>query len=223
MPQPQTRAVPETQEAALIDIEKFRAAPLVRAPFDYVIVPGFVRQAAFTAILKDYPDIKKRGSFALSTLTYGPAFEQLLAELGGEAFRDAVGDKFALDLTATPKMITIRGACGKGDGKIHTDTESKILSLLLYMNPGWEKDGGRLRLLKSRNIEDVAAEVPPEAGTLLIFRRADNSFHGHKPFEGPRKVVQLNWITDEKFAGRNDARHRWSSFFKKLNPFASEY
>ncbi len=223
MPQPQNHAFAPAPQTALIDLDKFNAASLQTAPFDYVIVPAFIYPAVFDSIVKDYPDIKERGSFSLSTLTYGPVFRQLLDELSGDAFRDAVAKKFSVDLTGTPKMITVRGACGKKDGSVHTDTESKILSLLLYMNPAWEKEGGRLRLLGSRNIDDVVTEVPPEAGTLLIFRRADNSFHGHKPFVGPRKVVQLNWITDEKFADRNDARHRWSSFIKKLNPFASEY
>jgi hypothetical protein len=220
--QPQLRDAPEPVPA-LIDIDRFRATALVRAPFDYIIVPAFLRGEALEPILKDYPKIDKRGSFALSSLSYGPAFMQLLNELTGEAFRDAVAEKFSVDLTDVPKMISVRGMCGLKDGSIHTDTESKILSLLLYMNPAWETDGGRLRLLKSKNIEDVAAEVPPVAGTLLIFRRANNSFHGHKPFAGPRKVVQLNWIRHEKFAARNETRHRISSFFKKLNPFKSEY
>jgi hypothetical protein len=223
-PQPQPQAAGQNApQTDLIDIEKFSAAPLQGNPFDHIIVPGFIRAAAFDPILKDYPKIKKRGSFALSTLIYGPVFGQLLDELSGDAFREAVGKKFSVDLTGTPTMITVRGACGRKDGSIHTDTESKILSLLLYMNPSWETDGGRLRLLRSRNIEDVAAEVPPALGTLLVFRRSDHSFHGHKPFIGPRKVVQLNWITDAKYADRNDARHRWSSFIKKLNPFAGEY
>lgn len=210
-------------QADLIDIAKFTDTPLKTNPFDYVIVPGFIRAHAFEGILKDYPAIDKRGSFALSTLQYGPIFEQLLSSLQSDAFREAVGKKFSIDLTNIPTMITVRGVCGLKDGSIHTDTESKILSLLLYMNPAWEEDGGRLRLLHSKNMDDVAEEVPPTAGTLLIFRRADNSYHGHKSFAGPRKVVQLNWITDAKFAHRNDTRHRWSSFIKKLNPFAHTY
>ena len=30
-------------------------------------------------------------------------------------------------------MFTVRGRCRRGDGKIHTDTASKILTVLLYM------------------------------------------------------------------------------------------
>ena len=60
---------------------------------------------------------------------------------------------------------------------------------------------------------DVAAEVPPVSGTVLIFRRSDRSFHGHKPYAGERKVVQMNWVTERKFADRNIARQ--AEFIRK--------
>jgi SM-20-related protein len=114
-------------------------------------------------------------------------------------------------------MFTVRGRCRATDGKIHTDTESKIITVLLYMNPEWADQGGRLRLLNSAtDIDDVAAEVPPAFGTLLIFKRCDYSYHGHLPFEGDRKVIQMNWVTHQRFVERESKRHRWSAFLKKL-------
>ena len=114
-------------------------------------------------------------------------------------------------------MFTVRGYCRQKDGKIHTDTESKIITVLLYMNPAWAPAGGRLRLLNGgTNIDDVAAEIPPIIGTMLIFRRCDHSFHGHLPFEGERKVIQMNWVTEQKFVDRESKRHRWSALIKKL-------
>ena len=35
-----------------------------------------------------------------------------------------------------------------------------------------------------------------------------------------RRVVQLNWVTDEKVVRREIGRHRWSARIKSLNPFA---
>jgi len=214
-----SRALAHPPETAMIDIESFRHTPLSADPYDHVIVPGFVRSAAFERIINDYPVIQDRGSFALDTLSYGPAFRQLLDELQGDAFRTAVAEKFNVNLDGKPTMITVRGKCGRKDGYVHTDGESKILSLLLYMNHGWEEEGGRLRLLRSKNIDDVAAEVPPGAGTLLLFRRSDRSFHGHKRFTGLRRVIQLNWVTDQKFIDYNYTRHGWSAFIKNLMPF----
>lgn len=206
-------------EPAMTDIGRFTATPLMKYPFDYILVPGFLRPDDCKQVLEDYPAIEKPGSFPLSTLRYGAGFGLLIEELKSDVFRKAVEDKFSINLTGRPTMITVRGMCAKRDGKIHTDTESKIITLLIYMNPQWEKEGGRLRLLRSRNLDDMVAEVPPDAGTLLMFRRADNSFHGHKSFVGPRKVIQMNWVTEQKFADRNMARHGLSSFFKRLNPF----
>jgi hypothetical protein len=84
------------------------------------------------------------------------------------------------------------------------------------MNPQWEQTGGRLRLLRSpHDIEDVLVEVPPTEGTLVAFRRSSNSFHGHKPFIGPRRVIQLNWVTDRLTERREIFRHRVSAWMKR--------
>jgi len=34
----------------------------------------------------------------------------------------------------------------------------------------------------------MIVEVPPSDGTLVAFKRSDNSWHGHKPFSGKRRV-----------------------------------
>jgi hypothetical protein len=52
-----------------------------------------------------------------------------------------------------------------------------------------------------------------------VFRRSEKSWHGHEPFEGPRRAIQMNWVTDKSVVAREQGRHRISSTFKKLNPF----
>ena len=79
---------------------------------------------------------------------------------------------------------------------------------------------GRLRLLRrADDIEDYAREILPIAGTMLAFRRSDRSFHGHRPYLGPRRALQLNWVRDDAVVRRELGRHRWSARFKALNPF----
>ena len=91
----------------------------------------------------------------------------------------------------------MRGRCGARDGKIHNDSTSKIITVLLYVSPDWDDAGGRLRLLRSRDdIDDVAVEVRPCHGTLVAFLRSDRSWHGHLPFEGERRVIQFNWVNN---------------------------
>ena len=62
----------------------------------------------------------------------------------------------------------------------------------------------------------MVAEVPPNGGTLLVFKRSDDSWHGHPPFEGRHHAVQMNWVTSEDVVAREQRRHRLSSFMKRL-------
>ncbi len=137
--------------------------------------------------------------------------------MASEDFREAFEHKFDVDLTGRPHTVTVRGQCSPRDGRIHTDTKSKILTLLIYMCPEWEHAGGRLRLLRSAgDLDDAIMEVPPEAGTLLAFKRAENSWHGHKPFSGERRVIQFNWVTSEGDRRLAMLRHHVSASVKRL-------
>lgn len=207
---------------SLIDIEALRATPLKTDPYDYFVVPAFVTGKALDSVIADFPNIDSTGSIPPSELDIHGSFQQLLDEMNGPEFREAIEEKFGLDLSDRPSMFTIRGFCARNNGKIHTDTKSKIITVLLYLNQDWEAGGGRLRILRSgTDLNDAVEEVSPNGGTLLVFRRSDNSWHGHEPFEGQRRAIQMNWVTDEEVVVHEQRRHRFTSTLKKLNPFAS--
>jgi len=200
-----------------IDLAAFEAAPLARAPFPYAMVPHFVRGQAMGAINADYPLVAHPGSFPLPTLKYGPAFAEFIAAIQGPEFTRAVEKKLGVNLKGRPTMVTARGVSAARDGQIHTDSRTKLITVLIYMNNSWEAKTGRLRLLRGPdNLDDVIAEVPPDEGTLLIFKNEPNAWHGFHPFEGPRRVIQLNWVTDEGVVWREQTRHKISAFFKRL-------
>jgi hypothetical protein len=215
--------IAESKAAAggLLALDLLAAAPLVQAPYEHLVLPGFLGPAALETALADYPRIERAGSFPLPETTYGPNFATLVAELEGAPFRRLVEEKFDLDLSGRPTTITVRGRCSRKDGSIHTDSKTKIITVLIYMNDGWDEPNGRLRLLRNgTDLDDYAVEVPPAAGTLLLFRRSDHSWHGHTSFEGERKVIQLNWVTSQEVADRELGRHRFSARLKKLFAFA---
>jgi hypothetical protein len=203
-----------------VDLALVEKTPLETEPFPYLVVPGFVPPAALAALSADYPKIDRPGSFPVADLRYGPAFAAFLVELEGPAMRAVFAEKFALDLGDRPTMVTVRGQAQAKDGSIHTDTATKLITVLVYMNEAWEAPGGRLRLLRSPdNLDDVITEVPPAAGTLLAFRVTKNSWHGHAPASGPRRVVQLNWVESDAVVRRERLRHGLSARVKKLLPF----
>ncbi len=204
---------------SLLDYDALARTPLQTDPYDWLIVPDFVRADRFDAIIADYPKVPGPGSHPPSELKIEGQFEALMQELDGPRFQDLIEEKFGVDLTDKPTMYTVRGFCRKTDGKMHTDSETKVITVLLYMNQRWDADGGRLRILRSgTDLEDYVAEVPPHGGTLLVFKRADNSWHGHEPFEGQRRAVQMNWVTDSGVVAYEQRRHRISTTLKKLNP-----
>ena len=188
-------AAPETwDEATLFDLAAFEATPLARDPFDYLVVPGFLRSEALAALNRDFPAIEGPSNFSPERLTYGPAFAALVDALRGRAFAANIEDKFRLDLSGCATTISIRKFCEATDGNVHTDHKSKLITVLLYFNQDWPHPGGRLRMVRSpTDLEDYAAEVVPAGGTLLAFRRTDNSFHGHHPFVGERRMLQLSY------------------------------
>jgi SM-20-related protein len=212
---------PTNTGLSLLDLERLRAAPLSRDPFDFVVVENFVRPQYLAAAIADFPPLGKHGSFPLNGQRHGAAFARLAAELQDSDLRRAIEDKFALDLSGRPTMITLRGYSDGKDGSIHTDSATKLVTLLLYMNPVWEEEAGRLRLLRrADDLEDFVAEIAPVAGTMVAFRRSANSFHGHHAHIGERRSIQLNWVTNAGVVRRELARHRWSARLKSLNPFA---
>ena len=207
--------------ASPIDLDKLRATPLIEDPFPHVIVPEFVRAAAMPAIQADFPAIEKPGSFPVPSLRFGPHFRHLLDAFYEADMADVFSEKFDLDLRRLPLMATVRGRTQAKDGRIHVDSKSKVITVLIYMNAAWEAAGGRLRLLRSPDdLEDMVAEVPPQAGTLLAFRNGPSAWHGHQPFVGQRRTIQLNWVTGTAVVAREQARHRLSAAVKRLNPFA---
>jgi len=199
-----------------LDLAKLERTPLATDPYEFVVVPGFLPAAALERIRASYPRIDKPGSFPVSEVDYGAAFRDFLAELEGPEFRHGIEAKFGLDLSDKPTMVTVRGQCSARDGGIHTDSKSKLITVLIYLNDPWEAEGGRLRLLRSPDdLEDYALELPPDAGLLLAFRRGARSFHGHKPFQGPRRVIQLNWVAHRGHVYWDLMRHRLSALFKR--------
>ncbi|MGI9520776.1 MAG: 2OG-Fe(II) oxygenase [Hyphomicrobiaceae bacterium] len=201
----------------LLNLQKLQDCDLRNDPFSYCVVPEFLSAETVRRINATYPEIHKGGSYPLDSLNAGMAVKDVIDELDGPEFEAAVAGKFQVDLSGRPKMYSLRGYTRAKDGRLHTDSKDKIITVLLYLNEDWSHSGGRLRLLRNgHDVDDFVEEVPPDNGTLLIFKRSENSWHGHHPFEGPRRSLQMNWMTSEGSKGFHKLRHSLSAAVKKL-------
>ena len=179
----------------LLNIAAFENTPLQQDPFEFLIARDLMSAEALAQVNRDYPVIDRPANYRPDEVRYGPAFGQLLDELESADFQSAVERKFGVDLENTSRNLTVRKYSEASDGNIHTDHWSKVVTVLMYFNREWPHEGGRLRLLRSRDdIDDYAVETLPVGGTLLAFRRCNHSFHGYRRYEGERRMLQLNWV-----------------------------
>jgi len=205
-----------------LDLSALDATPVSTDPFPHVVVPHFVPAQRLSEVIADFPAVPGPGSHAPGELKIKGAFKSIVDELLADSFRSAVERKFKIDLSGKPTMYTVRGYVRQKDGSIHTDSKTKIVTVLLYLNEAWAPEGGRLRLLRNgSDLENYAAEIPPIDGNMLIFLRSDSSWHGHRPFEGQRRAIQLNWVTSQDVVDKEQARHGFSTRMKKLTSLFS--
>ena len=201
-----------------LDLAHFCQTPLAVEPFDHLVVGDFLRPKHGAAVRADFPAIAHPGLVPLSEIEVGPSLATLLGELTSRTLETAFSRKFGVDLSRHALMVTLRGRCRRTDGRIHTDSEDKVLTALLYLNDAWAEAEGRLRFLRSPDdIDDVACEVAPECGTLVAFRRSERSYHGHKPFVGERRYIMMNWLRNRAAVERELMRHRLSTRVHRIS------
>ena len=209
-----------SKRAGSLDYRLLEATPVAADPFTHVVVPHFVPPDFLAQVQADLPPLASGGSYPPSAVKLGPAAAALVQQLEGPEFRAAVAAKFGLNLDDAPVMLTLRGRTREKDGRIHTDSSAKRVTVLLYLNPqteAWAKQEGCLRLLRSpTDLEDYAVEVPPVNGTLLVFPNGPTTWHGHRTFVGPRHAIQLNYMANDDRARSEMRRHRWSAFTKRF-------
>ena len=208
--------------ATLLDPARLdRPDTLIRdEPFPFMIAHGQLPEQARAELERDFPKYSGAGFFPYDAKECGTSIHALVDALTSPAFASAVGAKLGIDnLGQYPTLVTICRHLNKRHGTIHTDSKSKVATALIYLNSSWhDTSDGCLRFLA--RIDDIDAAIAPEVkplyGEFVIFKRADNSFHGHLPYEGERRVIQVAWLTSEEEKQRKTQRGVASRFFKKI-------
>ena len=166
-------------------------------------------------LLRDFPTINAGGSFPTEKLSRGP-LKNLIEELEGAEFKSIIENKFDINLENAEVITTLRGFSRSKDGQIHTDSKSKIVTVLIYLNPDWNHQKGNLRLLKdNNNLDNYIKEIPSEIGNLVAFKVTANCWHGFKAYEGKRLSIQLNYVNPQS-ASSHRFRHTISSKIKQI-------
>lgn len=189
-------------------------------PFPFIVASQVLHESQRAALGRDFPRFNEAGFFPYEELECGPAIRELIAEATSPAVADHLGNKLGITrLSQFPTLVTICGSMNHRHGNIHTDGKSKVATALIYLNETWgDTSEGCLRFLKGpTDINDtVAPEIKPLFGNFAMFKRTDNSYHGHLPYESERRVIQIAWLTSEEEKQRKAKRGKFSHFLKRL-------
>lgn len=186
-------------------------------PFPYFTLPQSVAPELVHNVIRDFPKIADGGSYNLDDVEIKGEFKRFLDALDTPEFRQILCDKFDVDVMTLPMMITLRGHSRKKDGRIHTDSKTKVLTILIYLNESWESETGKLRILRSgNNMDDFVEEVDPGPGAMVAFKVTDNCWHGYVPFEGQRQSIQINFLTSENAGRKHKFFHGLSAKLKRF-------
>jgi SM-20-related protein len=201
-----------------IDLSAVRNAKLSHDPYDFVLGSNLLKPEVIGDLKRDFPEITKPGYLTVDEVQLQGRFKTLIEELEGPELTEELSRKFGKDLHQYPRLTTIMKRSQPKYGAIHTDGPSKVMTMLVYMNDDWSQDdGGRLRVLyDGQNFEPFALEVPPVMGTMFAFLRGDNSWHGHRPFAGERRVVQIAWVKSKADIDRKKKNNKVAQFFKGI-------
>ncbi len=210
-------------QLAMIDLTALKAATISTDPFPHFQGGNVLKADQIDAMERDFPKLTSAGFLTLSEVKAEGAFARFLDELQGSEVADAVSDMLGFDLRDRPRLVTIMRLCPKRAGRIHTDGKVKLATMLVYFNRSWSAGhAGAIRALRTEeNIDDYVAEVEPIMGNFFGFLRSDHSWHGHLPFEGERKVVQITWLESEDAVERKKRNNALAQFLKKLSPKSS--
>jgi len=200
----------------MINIDLINTTPLKMEPFPYFTIEQSMLDKELMGLVKNFPIINSGGSFNKEDLELSEHYHSLHDSLDSEPFRQALSEKFKVNVITSPIMLTYRGFSRTKDGRVHTDSKTKLLTILIYFNDGWAIESGKLRILNSDDINDIAEEVNPTAGSMVAFKVTDNCWHGYPSFEGTRNAIQVNFLANEAASKKHKFFHKISAKLKSL-------
>ncbi|BAP37441.1 2OG-Fe(II) oxygenase [Acinetobacter guillouiae] len=202
---------------SILKLDALKNAEVASTPYPYFVVENALADSEVQAVIQDFPKIEQGGSFNIEDVEIKPNFDRFLKSLDTPEFRQILTDKFDVNVMEHPMMITLRGYSRQKDGRIHSDSKSKLLTVLIYLNESWDAPNGRLRILNDdKDINNYVTEINAGPGSLVAFKVTDNGWHGYIPYEGQRQSIQINFLTSEKANAKHKFFHGLSAKVKKI-------
>lgn len=205
----------------VLDLDAIADAQRFRHPYPFFYGGGAVRREYTDPLAASFPNLRNPGYLTLQDDSLTGAFGEMIATLQSESFADLVSDMLQFDLSHRPTLITVMNLCPRSAGRIHTDSKSKLATILIYLNREWPAghQGCVRALYGPDSLNEFAIETPPLFGNFFGFVRSEHSWHGHLPYAGPRRVVQLTWLDGEAALKRRQHNNNVAQRLKTISGF----
>ncbi|WP_052442484.1 2OG-Fe(II) oxygenase [Streptacidiphilus neutrinimicus] len=215
--------------APVVDLRALERCDVRRDPFDWALLRdcfGDPRTAAELAA--DFPatgytlrtadagtggkgysthnlTLADRGVPGAAVGRLAPRWRDLVDTLLGDDYRARLGDVMDVDLDGCTAHLRAVRYAQQGWIDPHTDRADKAVTQIWYFNPHWRPEwAGALRVLRSPDPQDVAAEVGPTLGTSVLMRPSARSWHCVTPVApgAPDRLTLLLHFVRPEAGGR---------------------
>lgn len=187
----------------MLNLDALRSARMSPAPWRWAEVGEFIEPTAMDRLIKTFP----RGGFvtreggadnpfrssgrrlvhlgadqAVDDADLDPAWTELCGALLGSDYRQALGELTGLDLDDHGLQVSIYRNGPEDSLPAHIDNWPKVLTQTVYFHREWGHDwGGELLILKSSDISDVVATIPPTVNASIVHMRTEDAWHAVPP------------------------------------------
>jgi len=204
----------------MIDLDALAATPLQQVPYDWALVDGAFERERAPALIDTFPtrdfwqiaghDGEKSYTYdarplvicgadhAVELSPLSEPWQEVVDDLLSPGYREALSTAIRRPLDDAVMEANIWRWPNQAHLGPHLDMTEKIVTHVFYLNAGWNPWwGGCLRILNSKDEDDLASEIPPLLGNASILVRSDRSWHTVSPVGAapvPRRSLIVTWL-----------------------------
>ena len=204
----------------MIDFDVLARTGLNRTPYDWALVERVLDPDRAPALIDTFPaedfweiaghDGEKSYTYSARPLVILGAdkranlapmsdpWEEVVQDLLSPRYREALGTLLGQPLDGALMEAAIWRWGDAAHLGPHLDMREKLVTQVFYLNAGWNPWwGGCLRILRSRDEDDVASEIEPLLGSASVLVRSEQSWHAVTPVLGapvPRRSLIVTWF-----------------------------
>ena len=187
----------------MLNLDALSEATLTPAPWRWAEVSQFIEQDSMKRLIETFPTdgfvtriggpgnpfrssgrrlVHLGADRPVDNADLDAVWMDLCQELLSSGYRRAVGGLVGLDLQEHGLQVSIYRNGPNDWLPAHIDNWPKVLTQTVYFHQDWGDDwGGELLILRSADMDDVVAAIPPTVDASVVHLRTQEAWHAVPP------------------------------------------